>query len=417
MKRAGSRERGTGSREPGTGSRERGTGSAALVLAIVFVTSISAQSPSGSQVPAAGSRLPAPGSQVSDPVSRVAVEPIRCWRQATSGAVTIGEPFRVVLTCAVFESTDAQVVPDESRLNVASIQMAPFEIIGGTHAPDVRRGLRRFIQYEYDVRIISRDAIGQDVNIPPLTISYRIHSRVGAAAKLEGRDLSYLLPAIPVKVVSLVPADATDIRDASEASLASVDMLRSRSRMFEMVAAALALLAVAMAVFALVPLARRSGAPGKADRYRVPDRDVVSAAASSLRTIQAGAGADRWSDDDLAAALTAMRVIAAVAAQRSISRKPLPAGGVVPDGRLRVDRGLIRRDAITVSSALTPGDLAGHPPLDDLRAGIALLTAAMYQRTPERDAVAIDGAIRHAIDVAGRVASERSWVKTLWARR
>jgi hypothetical protein len=33
-------------------------------------------------------------------------------------------------------------------LNVASIQMAPFEIIGGTHAPDVRRGLRRFIQYE-----------------------------------------------------------------------------------------------------------------------------------------------------------------------------------------------------------------------------------------------------------------------------
>ncbi|HEX4912504.1 MAG TPA: hypothetical protein VFV51_01035, partial [Vicinamibacterales bacterium] len=159
------------------------------------------------------------------------------------------------------------------------------------------------------------------------------------------------------------------------------------------------------------------GARATTDRNRVPDRVVLSAAASSLRTIQARAAADRWKDDDLAGALAAMRVIASVAAQRSISRKPLPAGGVVPEGRLRVDRGLIRRDAVTVSSALTPADLTGHPHLDDLRAGIALLTAAMYPRTPERDAVAIDGAIRQAIDAAGRVAAERSWVKTLWARR
>ncbi len=82
----------------------------------------------------------------------------------------------------------------------------------------------------YQLRIIGRDAIGQDVNVPPLTISYRVHSRVGAAAKLEGRDLSYLLPAMPIRVLSLVPADATDIRDASEASLATVDAWRSRSR-------------------------------------------------------------------------------------------------------------------------------------------------------------------------------------------
>ena len=77
-------------------------------------------------------------------------------------------------------------IPDESRLNVASIQMAPFEILGGSHPPDVHRGSRRFIQYDYQLRIISPDAIGQDVNIPPLTISYRIHSRVGAAARSRG---------------------------------------------------------------------------------------------------------------------------------------------------------------------------------------------------------------------------------------
>ena len=72
----------------------------------------------------------------------------------------------------------------------------------------MRRGSRRFFQYDYQLRIISRDAIGHDINIPPLPISYRIHSRVGAAASLEGRDLSYVMPMMPIKVLSLVPADA-----------------------------------------------------------------------------------------------------------------------------------------------------------------------------------------------------------------
>ena len=354
---------------------------------------------------------PAPAEQVQG------VEPIRCWRQATSGAVTIGESFRVILTCAVFESADAQVIPDESRLNVASIQMAPFEIVGGTHPPDVRRGFRRFLQYEYDVRIISRDAIGQDVNVPALTISYRIHSRVGAAAKLEGRDLSYVLPAMPIKVLSLVPADATDIRDASEASLAAVDALRSRSRMFELLAIALGLLAGAMALYAVVPMARRRKTAATIDRHLVPERRVLTAAAASLRDAQRRAASDRWTDDVLAAALSAVRVIAAVAAGRAVSRKPLAADGTTPEGRLRVDYGVMRRNAVGVSSAVTPQDLAGVARFDSLRSALALLTAAMYRRESERDAATLSDAVRDAGDAATRLASERGWVKSLWARR
>jgi hypothetical protein len=378
------------------------TGIAAALLVTSLLTNVAAQS--------AGSPFPAPGS-------RAEVEPIRCWRQATSGAVTVGESFRIILTCAVFESTDAQVIPDESRLNVASIQLAPFEIVGGSHPPDVRRGFRRFLQYEYDVRIISRDAIGQDVNVPPLTISYRIHSRVGAAAKLEGRDLSYVLPALPIKVLSLVPADASDIRDASEASLASVDALRSRSQMFELLAIALAALAVAMALYAVVPIARRRTNAATVDRDLVPERTVLSAAAAALRDAQRRAAADRWTDDAVASALSAVRVIAAVAAGRAISRKPLAADGTTPEGRLRVDHGLMRRSAVGVSSAVTPNDLAGVTRFDALRSALASLTAAMYRREPERDAVALGDAVRDAGDAAALLASERGWLKSLWARR
>jgi hypothetical protein len=368
-----------------------------------------------------------PASPLPVPGSRIEVEPIRCWRQATSGAVTIGESFRVILTCAVFESTDAQVVPDESRLNLASIQMAPFEIIGGTHPPDVRRGGRRFFQYEYDVRIISRDAIGQDVNVPPLTISYRVHSRVGAAAKLEGRDLSYVLPALPIKVLSLVPADATDIRDAAEASLASVDALRSRSRRFEVIAVALGALAVVIAVLALVPVARRAGAIGKGDRDVIPDRAILKSAAASLQDTQKRAIGDGWNDEAIASALAAMRLVSAVALDRPISRKPLPPDGVAPEGRLRVDHGVLRRSAVTVSSGVTAIDVATTPRLDRLRESLAVLTSAMYRRSPERDAAAIDAAVRQSIDMANEFAAERSWVSRLrqrfgaresrWARR
>ena len=144
--------------------------------------------------------------------------------------------------------------------NVASIQMAPFEILGGSHPPDVHRGSRRFFQYDYQLRIIGPDAIGHDVNIPPLPISYRIHSRVGAAATLEGRDLSYLLPMMPIKVLSLVPNDASDIRDASDASLGAVDSLRFRSSLFRVLTIALGALAAVMVVLALVPLARSTTA-------------------------------------------------------------------------------------------------------------------------------------------------------------
>ena len=344
------------------------------------------------------------------------VEPIRCWRQASSGAVTIGESFRVVLTCAVFESTDAQVVPDESRLNVASIQMAPFEIVGGAHPPDVRRGLRRFFQYDYEIRIISRDAIGQDVNVPPLPISYRVHSRVGAAAKLEGRDLSYVLPALPIKVLSLVPADAADIRDGSDASLAAVDALRSRSRVFELMAIALGVLATAMTVFALVPLARRAGGSNKSERDVLPDRTILRSVAASLRETQARAAGATWTDETIASALGAVRLIAAAAIGHPISRKPLPANGVTPEGRLRVDHGLLRRASFSVSSGVTPPQIAGTARLDRLQQSLTLLTSALYRRAPARDGAAIDAAVRDAIDTATELAAERSWLKT-WARR
>lgn len=354
-------------------------------------------------------------------------EPIRCWRQSSAGAVTIGETFTVTLTCAAYEADNAQVIPDESRLGVASIQMAPFEILGGSHPPDVRRGSRRFFQYDYQLRIISRDAIGRDVNIPALPISYRIHSRVGAAGTLEGRDLEYLMPMMPIKVLSLVPADASDIRDASESSLAAVQSMRYRSSLFRVLAIAFGALAAVMAVLALMPLARSKTAATE-ERHRVPDRAILDRAAEDLAAVQSRAAADGWTDEHVAGALALMRVIAGAAIDQPISQKPVATAGKAADGRLLVRHGVLRKTAVSVSSPVTADDVmraardgefstTRRQQLEGLQSGLSALTNALYRKDPARDAASLDDAVRQSIAVAKDVAAERRWQGMPWARR
>jgi hypothetical protein len=355
-------------------------------------------------------------------------EPIRCWRQTSAGAVSIGESFTVVVTCAVYEGDNAQVVPDESRLNVASIQLAPFEILGGSHPPDVHRGSRRFFQYDYQLRIISPDVAGHDVNVPPLTISYRIHSRVGAAATLEGRDLSYVLPMMPIKILSLVPNDASDIRDASEASLAAVDSLRFRSSLFRVLTIVFGAFAAVMVVLAFVPLLRSRTAVEAAEPDHAPDRIVLAAVVADLDEVGKQANIEGWTDEVVARALADTRLVASAAMGTAFSQKLIASGAKTPDGRLRVQHGLIKSIATSVSSSATPDDLSRatveggdlsttrRQQLNGLQSAMTALTLALYRKERARDGAALDEAVRHAKSVAGEIARERNWWSR-WARR
>lgn len=376
--------------------------------------------------PASRPAPPAEPAPTGEQLRPGGIDPIRCWWQSSTGAITIGESFNVVLTCAVIETDSMQVVADESRLGVASIQMAPFEILGGSHPADAHRQQRRFFQYHYQLRLISADAIGHDVSVPALSIPYRVHSRVGAAAALEGRDLSYLMPPLPIKVLSLVPAAAADIRDSSDASLGAVESLRFRSSLFEILAVAFGVLGAVMVVLGLVPLVhgwKKSGAPAI---DRLPTRATAARAARELADVQALAAGEGWTDGALARALAAARVIAALAIDRPISEKAWPAGAPVPDGRLDVTHGRIRPRRAAVSSAVTATDVAVFASqLDDsvslthrhhlqgLQSALQHLTAALYQQAPVRDAGTLAEAVRHAGEVAGDLRREHSALNTV----
>jgi hypothetical protein len=361
------------------------------------------------------------------------VEPIRCWWQSSTGAITIGESFDVTLTCAVLDTAAVQVVPDESRLGVASIQVAPFEILGGSHPPDAHRGPRRFFQYRYSLRLINADSIGRDVNVPVLPIQYRVHSRMGANASLEGRDLTYLLPALPIKVLSLVPADAADIRDGTDASLGAVESLRFRTNLLEILALSLGAIAAVVALLALLPLTRRARTVGKADEGRLPDRIVLHHVAAELDDVKREAAIEGWSDAITARALAALRIVAACAIDRASSQKPLAPGAPVPEGRLAAAHGWPRPMRVSVSSPVTMDDVgrAGSKladsvsmtrrhHLEGLQQGIAVLTAGLYRQAPVRDSQVLDEAVRHGASVARDLEQERaSWItlwRTLWSR-
>ena len=162
----------------------------------------------------------------------VEVEPIKCWWRTSATAVRTGESFDVRLTCAVVETDAARVVPDLSKLDPTVVQLPPFEVLGGTHPADMVTTGRRFIQYDYRMRVIAEDAFGADVAIPPLEVSYRIESKVAGGDAVQGREVSYSLPRASVRLISVVPDDTSDIREAPASAFGEIEARSSRAGLF-----------------------------------------------------------------------------------------------------------------------------------------------------------------------------------------
>ena len=179
-----------------------------------------------------------------------------------------------------------------------------------------------------------------------------------------------------------------------------------------------------MAVLALVPLARSKTMAATDDRHRVPDRAILESAAADLAAVRSRVSGEGWTDETVARALASTRLVAAAAIDQPISQKDVAKDGVVPDGRLLVEHGRLRKTGATVSSPVTADDVmrassrnaalstTRRQQLEGLQAGLSALTNALYRKEPMRDSPALDEAVRQAITVAKDVAAERGWWKT-----
>jgi hypothetical protein len=315
-------------------------------------------------------------------------DPMRCWWSTSAGAVAIGETFDATLTCAVREQESTRTVADESRLAAAVVQLAPFEVLGGTHPSDLRSPTHRFFQYHYSLRIIDRDVIGGDAKFPDLQIPYRVHT-LANGEWVQGRDRSYVIPGGAVRVLSLVPAAATDIRDSDGAAFGRVADLRFRARALDIAAYALIALSLVVAAPAAVTLMRRRRArAGQSETVARLPRRVLARAVRDELTVIAEESRSGWSTDLVARALSVMRIAAALAAHRDLAVHPADAN-VDKGGRMLITRGMLRKQTFAVSSAITPTDVNRLAPsipgpprqpqlLKDLSVSMTTLSTALY---------------------------------------
>jgi len=397
----------------------------------------------------------------------VQTDPLQCWWRTSAGAIRVGEPFTVVLTCAVLETDAATVVVDQSRLEPSVVQFAPFEVLGGSHGADLRTDQRRFFQYEYRLRLIAENLFGKDVALPETKLSYRVQSKVGQKTSIQGRDQAYVLPAESIRVMSLVPADASDIRDAPAETFGDIDQRAFRANLFSVIGTVLFVLAGLLALLAVVRLARRYQKPSAAGDRLITDAAVLRGISRELSAVQRERDRGGWTPELAGRALAALRIAATYAVGRRASLMPAKPLGVDPNpnsqsqsatvnpqsatgnphsailnpqssnlnpqsvepGRLILQAGWPRGKRIAVSGSVTPQTVARELSrakgsarrtelLESLAQALTAFTTAHFGRDGTLDDGALDQALATAKQVLRRMKIEQIWfMKRLAARR
>jgi hypothetical protein len=354
------------------------------------------------------------------PTQTIEAEPIRCWWRLSSGAVRTGEVFTLALTCAVLENDQVQIVPDESRLGTAVVQLTPFDIVDGVHPADLHTANRRFFQYEYHLRMINPDFIGKDVPIPDMTRHFRVNSRMTGGAALQGRDFVYSLPPLTVKILNMVPGDAVDIRDSSSQSFTGIETLRFRASMLRIVAITLLAAGGLIALLSLVRVLRRATKKSTKPAYEISDGAVLGAVSREISAIQQDAEGG-WSAPLVARALAAARIAGGYAIGRRAAQQAA-SNGTADEGRIgvRARRGV----STAVWSTVTPNDFAalngnarnGLSNVDDLRAALSTLTVAQFARESSFDRSSLDAALNQVAGATSELKQHHSWPRTLLRR-
>jgi hypothetical protein len=412
-----------------------GRAMAGVALVASCSVPVAAQSPAqpASSAPSARGAAAAPSTRPpafappGQAAGTVDADPLRCWWRSSTSAVRVAETFSVVLTCAVVETNAVTVVPNEAELDPHSMQLPPFDVVGGEHGSDLRSGDRRFFQYEYRLRFVGDDSFGKDVKLPELKLSYKVRSRVDGDA-LEGRDQTYVLPATSIRVLSLVPADATDIRDATLETFGDIDRRTTRANVLRAIGGVLFAFAALAALLAVLRLfgGTRRRAPGT--RALVSDLAILRGIGRELAAIDRARREGRWTPPLAARVLTALRLLSAYALRLPAMPRPAAASSTLPDQLTLRGRGLRgTRIAIPswVTAPLVAEGRAGERSaargvmLEQLEDALARLTAAQYGRQAPLDEPSLDAALALGVSVLrpltidnlGVVKKIRAWAR------
>jgi hypothetical protein len=353
---------------------------------------------------------------------------LRCWLRTSAGAIRVGEPFSLVVTCQAADTEGLSIVVDESKLDPTTVQFPPFDVLGGARAADLRGPGVRFFQYEYNLRLVNDLWFERDIPLPDLTLTYRQKTGTGAGEAILGIERTYLLPREFLHVASLVPDTASDIRDATDATFRDIQAAAFHADTLMSAGAAAATLGGAFALVGLVRLAggRRARAAERPVRPLSPPA-LLRALARELGRVRREREAAGWTPALVARALAAWRIAGTLMVGGAPTQR-LAAGGALPDGALILRRRLWTSEPRVVSGHATPPALervasaapAARTTSAETRAAmqeaLATFTRASYSSTAVADDT-LDPAFEAGADAVRSAARQQSWPARALRRR
>jgi len=377
-----------------------------------------AKPPAAAERPKTAAPRPAP---VPHAPGDIEVEPIACWWKTDRNAVNIGERFTVTLTCSIVETNAVKVVPDLNQLEPTTVALQPFEVVKGVRHEDIRTPPLRYIQYEYTTRLIGDVFFGKDVDIPGVKITYHIQSSIGGGS--QGRDQTYALPALAMRVNSLVPKKAADIRDTTPDTFAEIETRRLRSSAAFVASAISFGFAVVLLGLALVRVFGRYRVRTPASSRPLAPATVLRGCARAAARIRQEVAREGWSAELAGRAMAVIRIASAVALGRPLAQQIVERHVVPRDGQLAIRKGLLRPKRALVSASTTSATIAtqladtnGRRPaprteqlLTELQESLAVLRAARYGRNGQLDTAALDAALERGTDALKKLRVAHFW--------
>lgn len=359
-------------------------------------------------------------------------EPFTCWWRADKTAVHVGERFAVVLTCTALEFGRITAVPDLAPVEPTAVKLTPFEVVSGTAPPDIRERPRRYIQRVFTARLLGEGFFGRDIDVPSIAVPYAVHAE-GPGGSTQGRTQAYVLPPIPMRILSLAPPKASDIQDASEETFAGA-AARERRATNELLAGTILLafagvLLVVVGVRSLRGRLERRAAVSTAPEL-VP-RQILSGCVRGLERLKTEAEAGGWTSERASQALAYLRVAAAVALGRPVTETVERDSDVaVREGQAEMRAGLLRRRRVVVSAPTTPATVARvgagltradsrtMAALDVLTGALKVFDAARYGRTQALEGPSLDAMLADSVTAIRQVRPRRParLARSTWAR-
>lgn len=280
------------------------------------------------------------------------IDPIQCWLKSDKSSVRIGEIFMLTLTCQVVETEYEKVVPSESMLEPSVVAFSPYEVVEGQRHSDIRNGTFRLFQYQYRLRLVGEDFFGKEIPVPQLEIKYRVERKINKQ-NFDSREKVYQLPALQIKVISIVPKDAKDIVDVGNESFADIKTHRNRSYVAFILAGVLFL--VPLAVLSM-PLVRsiRQARKARSNGTGFSNAVLLRRISHELDGIRKAIPSTGWDGESVGRVLAILRIIGSIALSRQINQLPTRFESRGLEGQLKLRKGFFKPEKVLISSSLTP---------------------------------------------------------------